>query len=74
MLLVLPVVVPFVLLFVLLAMERVERPLRRYEHAADLETFLLTAQPDEVERYVRDGYQPALDGYWSRRKRRPATD
>lgn len=59
---------PLVLLALLLGMERVERPLRQDTSDADLVSFLETAQPDEVEAFVREGFAPALDRYWKRRR------
>lgn len=58
---------PFVLLLLLLGMERVERPLRRDAVSQQLDLFLATAKPDEVELFVSEGFQPALDRYWRRR-------
>jgi hypothetical protein len=53
----------------MLAMERVERPLRQETVVSDqLETFLDTARPDEVETFVSEGYAPALERYWRRRR------
>jgi hypothetical protein len=67
--LLLGLLMPFVLLGLMLAMERVERPLRQ-EAVVDeqLETFLDTARPDEVETFVSEGYAPALERYWRRRR------
>lgn len=60
---------PFALLGLMLAMERVERPLRQETVVNDqLETFLDTARPDEVETFVSEGYAPALERYWRRRR------
>jgi hypothetical protein len=59
---------PFVLLVLMLAMERVERPLRRESVNEQLEDFLDTARPDEVETFVSEGYAPALERYWRRRR------
>jgi hypothetical protein len=58
---------PLALLGLMLAMERVERPLRRDAMGEQLIEFLDTARPDEVETYVRLGFAPALDTYWRRR-------
>jgi hypothetical protein len=33
-----------------------------------LETFLDSARPDEVETFVSEGFAPALDRYWKRRR------
>ena len=60
---------PLALLGLMLAMERVERPLREESVVNDqLETFLETARPDEVETFVSEGYAPALERYWRRRR------
>lgn len=60
---------PLVIMGVLLAMERVEQPLRVDELGLDLESFLDTARPEEVETFVSEGFGPALDRYWKRRGR-----
>ena len=59
---------PLALLALPLLMERVERPLRPDPAAEALVEFLETARPDEVETYVREGFGPALDRYWRRRR------
>ncbi len=61
-------VLPFLLLALMLGMERVERPLRVDSVSEQLETFLDTARPDEVETYVSEGFAPALERYWRRRR------
>ncbi len=67
--LLLGLLLPLALLGLMLAMERVERPLRRESVVEDqLETFLDTARPDEVETFVSEGYAPALERYWRRRR------
>ena len=58
---------PLLLLGLLLAMERVERPLRQ-DPSDDLDAFLDSAQPEEVEALIRDGYGAALERYWKRRR------
>ncbi len=58
---------PFALLLLLLGMERVERPLRTDSVSDQLEAFLDSARPEEVEAFVREGYAPALERYWKRR-------
>ncbi|MEO6714470.1 MAG: hypothetical protein ABIM89_13700 [Mycobacteriales bacterium] len=60
---------PFLLMSLMLLMERVEGPLQRDEIGVYLENFLDTARPEEVETYVTEGFGPALDRYWRRRKR-----
>ncbi|MGB8651702.1 MAG: hypothetical protein WCD35_13695 [Mycobacteriales bacterium] len=66
--LLLGLLLPLVLLLLLLAMERVERPLRQDAVAEQLETFLDSARPDEVETFVSEGYATALERYWRRRR------
>lgn len=68
MVLLLGLLLPFVLLALLLAMERVERPLRRATGNEHLAAFLETAQPDEVEAFISEGLAPALERYWRRRR------
>jgi hypothetical protein len=58
---------PFGLLGLMLAMDRVERPLRQDALSEHLLEFLDSARPDEVETYVQQGFAPALDSYWRRR-------
>ena len=58
---------PGVLLLLLLAMERVEAPLRVESVGDQLVDFLERARPDEVETFVSQGLGEALDRYWSRR-------
>jgi hypothetical protein len=67
--LLLGLLLPLALLGLMLAMERVERPLRAESVVNDqLETFLEAARPDEVETFVSEGYAPALERYWRRRR------
>ncbi len=63
---------PVAILFALLAVERVEQPLRVDQLGLDLETFLDSARPEEVETFVSEGFGPALDRYWKRRGRAAA--
>jgi hypothetical protein len=58
---------PLAILAALIGMERVEQPLRVDELGLDLESFLDSARPDEVETFVSEGFGPALDRYWKRR-------
>lgn len=60
---------PFLLMLAMLLMERVEGPLRTDELGNQLENFLDTARPEEVETYVTEGFAPALDRYWRRRRK-----
>jgi hypothetical protein len=66
--LLLGLLLPFALLGLMLAMERVERPLRVDSVSDQLENFLDTARPEEVETFVSEGYAPALERYWRRRR------
>ena len=59
---------PFLLLGLMLCMERVERPLRVDSVSEQLQSFLDTARPDEVETYVSEGFAPARERYWRRRR------
>jgi hypothetical protein len=59
---------PLLLLALLLFMERVERPLRVDSVSEQLESFLDSARPDEVETFVSEGFAPALERYWRRRR------
>ena len=67
-LLLLALLLPLGLLALMLAMERVERPLRVDSVSDSLEQFLDSARPEEVETYVSQGYAPALERYWRRRR------
>jgi hypothetical protein len=58
---------PGVLLGLMLAMERVEAPLRDEAVGDQLVDFLDSARPDEVETFVSQGLADALDRYWRRR-------
>ncbi len=68
-LLVVALLLPPALLLLMLAMERVERPLRRASVSEQLESFLDTARPDEVEAFISEGFAQPLDDYWRRRRR-----
>jgi len=67
-LLIVALLVPLLLLVLMLAMERVERPLRVDSVSEQLESFLDSARPEEVETYVSEGFAPALERYWRRRR------
>jgi len=67
-LLLVALLLPLLLLALMLGMERVERPLRVDSVSEQLESFLDTARPDEVETYVSEGFAPALERYWRRRR------
>ena len=59
---------PLALMGFLLVMERVEQPLRADAVGEQLENFLESARPEEVETYVSEGFSVALDRYWKRRR------
>ena len=67
-LLLVALLLPLGLLALLLGMERVERPLRVESVSEQLEQFLDQARPEEVETYVSQGFAPALERYWRRRR------
>ena len=67
-LLTLTLLMPLLLLGLMLAMERVERPLRVDSVTDELENFLDSARPEEVETFVSEGFAPALERYWRRRR------
>ena len=67
-LLLVALLLPVLLLVLMLMMERVERPLRIDSVSEQLQSFLDTARPDEVETYVSEGFAPALERYWRRRR------
>jgi len=64
----LTLLVPPVLLLLMLAMDRVEGPLRRGSLSDQLAGFLDTARPEEVEAFISEGFAPALERYWKRRR------
>ncbi len=59
---------PFLLLAFMLFMERVEAPLRKAAVENQVEDFLDTARPDEVDTFVRFGLRRALDSWRSRQR------
>jgi len=61
---------PGVLLGLMLAMERVEAPLRAEAVGEHVAEFLDKARPEEVEAFVREGAAGALDRHWRRAARR----
>lgn len=67
-LLIVALLVPLLLLGLMLGMERVEASLRSESSADDLASFLDTARPEEVEAYISEGFGPALERYWKRRR------
>ena len=68
-LLLVALLLPMLLLALMLCMEHVERPLRVESIGEQLEGFLDTARPEEVETFVSQGFGPALERYWRRRRR-----
>ena len=67
-LLLVALLLPVGLLALMLGMERVERSLRMESVSEQLENFLETARPEEVETFVSQGFAPALERYWRRRR------
>ena len=59
---------PLGLLLLMLAMERVERPLRVASVSDQRASVLDAARPAEVETFVSEGFAPALERYWRRRR------
>jgi hypothetical protein len=64
---------PFALMLLMLAMERVEEPLRVDQLGADVRGLIAEDEDagvpaDQVESLVREGYGPALERYWRRRR------
>jgi hypothetical protein len=70
MILLLTLLFPGVLLALMIAMERIEVPLRDEAVGDRLGEFFENARPDEVEIFVSQGLAKALDRYWSRRRLR----
>jgi hypothetical protein len=68
MFLLLTLLFPGVLLGLMLAMERVEQPLRDRAMGDELTTIFESARPDEVETFVSQGMARALHRYWGRRR------
>lgn len=68
MFLLLTLLFPGVLLVLMLAMERVEQPLRDEAVGDGLSDFFESARPDEVETFVSQGLARALNRYWGRRR------
>lgn len=67
-LLLVALLLPLGLLALMLGMEQVERSLHVESVSEQLENFLETARPEEVETYVSQGFAPALERYWRRRR------
>lgn len=64
---------PLLLMAFMLFMERVESPLRRVAVENQVEEFLDTARPDEVDTLVIEGLAVALHNWENRRQRRGLT-
>ena len=60
---------PAVLLVLMLAMERVEAPLRREAVGEQVVAFLESARPEELEAFVREGLARPIARYWRRQSR-----
>jgi hypothetical protein len=60
---------PIALMVVAVVMEGLERRVGVDPLTEQLDLFLATAQPDEVETFVSEGYSAALDKYWRNRGR-----
>lgn len=63
------VLFPPLLMAFMLAMERVEGPLRADAEGEHVEEFLETAKPEEVDALVREGFSSALERWRQRRRR-----
>lgn len=61
------VLFPLGLLLFMLLMERVEQPLRNVAIERDVEQFLDQANPAELDAFVRDGSEPAINQFRARR-------
>jgi hypothetical protein len=61
---------PPLLIAFLLVMERVEEPLRRPPTPREVEDFLITATPDEVDTLANSGIRRAMWRWRARRRRR----
>lgn len=64
---------PLLLMAFMLLMERVESPLRKVAVENQVEEFLDTARPDEVDTLVIEGLATALQNWENRRQRRGLT-
>jgi hypothetical protein len=61
------VLFPVGLLLFMLVMERVEQPLRSVAIERDVEQFLDHANPEELDAFVREGSEPAINRFRARR-------
>jgi hypothetical protein len=62
---------PFLLMAFLLIMERIEAPLTRVADERDVQEFLDHANPDELDAFVREGTDSALQRFRTRLRIRP---
>lgn len=59
---------PLLLMGLLAFMDWIEAPLRSEATADELPVFLESAQPDDIETFVRDGLKTALERHWLRQR------
>jgi hypothetical protein len=64
---------PLLLMAFMLIMERIEEPLTRVATERDVEDFLDHANPDELDTFVREGTDTALDRFRRRLRLLPGT-
>jgi hypothetical protein len=62
---------PFLLMVFMLVMERIEEPLTRVATERDVEDFLDHANPDELETFVSEGTDSAMDRFRARLRLMP---
>jgi hypothetical protein len=60
---------PVLLMVFMLVMERIEEPLTRVAVERDVEDFLDHANPDELDAFVREGTDSAMDRFRARLRR-----
>jgi hypothetical protein len=68
MVLILTLLFPLLLLALPLLMERVERPLRSQRTADARTRGRSPARPEDLEDIARQGYAPAVERFWRRRR------
>lgn len=64
----LALIVPVALLGLMLAMERIEQPLRDAAVSERIGDWLDEARPDELEEFVRETLSRPLNRYWRRQR------
>jgi hypothetical protein len=69
----LALLVPLALLGLMLAMERIEQPLRELAVTDTLDEWLDHVEAEELERYISQRLSAPLDRYWRRRALRRRT-